>query len=81
MLEAARLCFLIWIQSWLIVMLMQPLGRASFFPSQAELKKTEAKADHEDLNSRLFKYKGELINALNMKFTHCHKKNIIDSTP
>lgn len=72
-LKPARLCFLIWPHSWLTIMLMQPLGRASFFPSQTELKKADAKADYEDLNSRLFKYKGELINALN-RFTHCHKK-------
>lgn len=37
---------------------MQPLGRASFFPSESDLKKKEVKLDYEDLNSRLFKYKG-----------------------
>jgi len=37
---------------------MQPLGRASFFPSESDLKKKEVKVDYEDLNSRLFKYKG-----------------------
>ncbi|CAL5229488.1 g12821 [Coccomyxa viridis] len=34
-----------------------PLGRASFFPSRTELKKSDVKPDYEDLNSRLFKYK------------------------
>ena len=37
---------------------LQPLGRASFFPSEAELKKSDAKVDQKDLNNRLFKYKG-----------------------
>ena len=37
---------------------LQPLGRASFFPSEAELKKSDAKVDRDDLNNRLFKYKG-----------------------
>jgi hypothetical protein len=50
-------------------MFMQPLGRASFFPSLAELKKADAKVDYEGLNSRLFKYKGDLIIALKMRFS------------
>ena len=42
----------------IVVIWVQPLGRVSFFPSGTELKKSDVKPDYEDLNSRLFKYKG-----------------------
>ena len=42
----------------IVLIWVQPLGRASFFPSSTELKKSDVKPDYEDLNSRLFKYKG-----------------------